>query len=164
MIKAQIKMQQTAFMLLALVLFFALIFVFYFILQSRNLNITANQLEMNRVGEFAKFIAGTTEFACAGEQYCVDSDKIMVLKNMTSYNNYWQVSFIDIVKINGTDRECNFETYPDCNVIHVYDNKKATTKDAPRGSFISLCRHEKVEGYNQNYCELAKLIIGYVVK
>lgn len=166
MIKAQFKIQQMSFMLLAVFLFFILVALFWLSVQYRNLYKQATQLEESKSIEIAAFLSGITEFSCSSNiGTCIDTDKIIVFGNRKAYSEFWPVSYIKIRKIGEGTKEiiCNKANYPDCNVFDVYENPKVTSKSSI-DSFVALCRHERIEDYPARICELGKLIIGYEIK
>jgi len=161
----QFKIQQMSFMLMAVVLLFALVAMFYITIQYRNLHSLASNLEENKAILMANYISGATEFSCAGEQYCIDSDKLIVLENNSMYKDFWPVAYIKIRKIypSGEDVICNKANYPECNLYNVYSNNKIKSQNSI-GTFVALCRYEKLGKYPNRICEFGKMIIGYEVK
>jgi len=164
--KSQFKIQQMSFMLLAIVLFFILVALFYLAIQYRNLQNLAGQQEEEKSFAISQFIADSAEFNCGYESYCVDSDKIMVLMSHSLYKEFWPVAYIRLRKLGDDSGEivCTKANYPDCNVFNVYENSKIEYNGTGIGSFIALCRHEKVDDYPARICELGKIIIGYEAK
>lgn len=164
--RSQFKIQQMAFMLLAVFLFFILVSLFWLAVQYRNLNKQASLLEEEKAMILSEFLSGSSEFSCSSEMggYCIDTDKLMVLINKTVYRELWPVSFIRVRKVHPVegekDVECNKVSYPNCNIYKVFGYDDGTGK----GSFIALCRHEQVDGYFLRKCELGKMIVGYVTK
>lgn len=160
--KSQLKIQQMAFMLVAVVLFFILAGVFYMVIFSRDLHTQATMLEKDNAVETANILASSAEFSCGS--YCIDADRAMVLGKEKAYENFWKVSSIEIRKVYPGNTEevlCTSANYPNCNLIKVYD-KPGSTGSA--SSFVSLCRREKEGGYVYYKCELAKFIVGYNIK
>jgi len=165
--KGQFKIQQMAFMLLAVFLFFILVSLFWMAIQSRNLHKRAVELEQSKVLLMVQFLSSTSEFSCSREMgpYCIDSDKLIVLKNKSVYKNFWPVSFIRIRKVYPRmekDVVCNEANYPNCNIFDIYSGGgEGGGGGSGEGSFVALCRYEKVEGYSTRICDLGKMIIGY---
>jgi len=163
--RGQMKIQQTAFMLLAITLFFVLVGLFILVFRMGGLRETATILEEDNAMLLVSKLANSPEFSC-GDAFgtskvdCVDADKVMALKeNINVYEGFWGVSSIEIRKIypkSETDIECNLLTYPDCNLIQI---KKGTGYSV--SNFVSLCRKETFEGSPYNKCELAKLMVSY---
>jgi hypothetical protein len=164
--KSQFKIQQMSFMLLAVVLFFILVALFWLVLQYKNLHKIATQLEEEKAFMISGFLSDSSEFNCAGESYCIDTDKIMVLAGKQVYRDFWPVAFIKIRKLGNETKEkiCNKANYPDCNVYNVYSNEKVKYNGTGIGSFMALCRYEKVDDYTNRICDLGKIIIGYEIK
>ena len=163
---SQFKIQQMSFMLLAVVLFFILVALFWLTLQSKNLHKTATQLEEDKAVAVSIFLADSSEFNCASESYCIDTDKIIALMDKSNYNGFWPVSYIKIRRVGNEtkDKICNKANYPDCNIYDVYNNNNVNYNGTGISSFVALCRYEKVDEYTNRICDLGKIIIGYDIK
>jgi len=164
--RSQFKIQQMAFMLLAVVLFFILVALVWITIQQRNLHKQATQLEEEKAVFLSEFLSSSSEFSCSREMgsYCIDTDKLIVLKNMSIYENFWPVAFIQIRKLDKQKEiRCSKVNYPNCNLFEVYENKNIKSKDSI-GSFVALCRYENINGFPKKFCELGKFIIGYEVR
>jgi len=160
MVKGQFKIQQMAFMLMAVVLFFILVLLFFLLFQSRGLKDKATELRMQKSISMAQILASTPEFTCG--DYCIDTDRLMVLINRSAYMNskFWAVSKIEIIEMYPREGNtiCNFMNYPDCDIYKVYElNEKGSSVD----SFVSLCRREEREGSIYEVCRLGKIIVGF---
>lgn len=164
--KSQFKIQQMVFMLLAVFLFFILVGLFWITLQSRSLQKQATELEEEKTIIISQFLSSSSEFSCTNEegQYCVDTDKLLLLQERESYKEFWPVNFIKVIRLdNEKEKDCNRASYPNCNIYKVYENKKFKGLDekAEIGSFVALCRYEKISGYATRICEIGKIMIGY---
>ena len=91
--KAQLKIQQMAFVLLAITLFFVLAGMFALVFLLSGLRGGATALEEKNALLLVTKLANSPEFSC-GDAYgsdklnCVDADKVMVLsKNIDRYSN-----------------------------------------------------------------------------
>lgn len=164
--RSQFKIQQMAFMLLAVFLFFSMVLLLWAGLQSRNLREKATELERERAIEISGFISGAGEFACSGEENCIDTDKVIFLMKMENYREFWPVAYIKIRKLDGESKEieCDKVNYPDCNIYKVYENKNIVYEGSGEGSYVALCRYEVISGYPTRICELGRIIIGYEIK
>jgi len=161
--KTQFKIQQMAFMLLAVALFFILVGLLWFAVQYRTLHKQATELEESKAVLLSEFLSGSSEFSCGS--YCIDTDKLMVLKNKKVYREFWPVSYIEVREIypeQGT-KICDNINYPNCSVYDIYENEKIKSKSAI-GSFVALCRYENIEGYATRICKLGKILVGYEIK
>jgi len=159
--KGQLKIQQMAFMLLAVFLFFILVGLFYLGVRYKEIHEKATKLGEEKAGINALVLAESPEFSCG--QYCVDSDRLLALKNISAYNEFWPFASIRVIKISdGPEKECNLGNYPDCNLFTIQDRKVSSSREA--SSFVALCRREKNEDYVYRKCEIGKVLIGYEVK
>lgn len=167
--KAQFKTQQMAFMLIAVVVFFAFVGILVLAFNLSSIKETANLLEEQNAMLLVSKLADSPEFSC-GEVFggartnCIDFDKIMILKqDISKYKGFWGVSNIEIRKINdsGKDISCSMANYPACNVIRLLENS-STGYDY--SNFVSLCWKENNEGNIYDKCEIAKLIVRYKEK
>ena len=165
--KAQVKIQQTAFMLLAITIFFVLVGIFVLVFKVGSIRETATILEQDNAMLLVSRLANSPEFSCGNafgtsKVDCVDFDKAMALKESSSkYSDFWGVSNIEIIKIypvTDSKIECDSFTYPDCNIIQI---KSGELTGYSVSNFVSLCRKESFEGIPYNKCELAKLIVSY---
>ena len=165
--KAQIKIQQTAFMLLAITVFFVLVGLFVLVFKIGSIKETATILEEDNAMLLVSRLANSPEFSCGNafgtsKVDCIDADKIMALKESSEkYKDFWGISNIEIRKIYPTDElniECDSFTYPNCNIIQI---KSGGLVGYSVSNFVSLCRKESFEGSPYNKCELAKLIVSY---
>ena len=163
--KAQLKIQQMAFMLMAVTLFFILVGMFVLSVYLSNLKDTALALEEKNAMLLVTKLANSPEFSC-GEAFnrkktnCIDADKVMMLKeNIDKYSDFWDVENIEIRVIYpaSNDKECTLETYPDCNIIKIREGDITSEFS----NFVSLCRKESLNGERYNKCEIAKLMVSY---
>jgi len=166
--KAQLKIQQMAFMLIAVTLFFVLVGMLVLVFSFSGLKQTATMLKEENAMLLTTKLANSPEFSC-GESLgnlktnCIDADKFMMLaERKNKYLGFWGkgISNIEVRKIYPKEEEkiCSQINYPNCNVIKLY------SKDIGGYSilnFVSLCRKESFEGEVYNKCELAKLLISY---
>lgn len=152
--KAQMKIQQMTFMLVAVVLFFALVGLAFLSIRIYNIKKMASSLEEENAMLLVSKLADSPEFSC-GNSFegsrisCIDEDKIMALKQrIGKYSDFWGVVKIEIRRV-----------YPNEGVIEIFS--KSGVKTLPDVSnFVALCRKEESEAGAYNKCELAKLIIS----
>lgn len=162
----QLKIQQMAFMLLAVLLFFILVGLFYVTIQYRNLGKQATQLGEEKAISTSLILADSPEFTYAEESYSVDTDKLMSLIERRAYESLWPETIVSIevrkIYPKAGNGECNKANYPDCNIFNIYD--KDVQSKSSRGSFVALCRKEVEGDYLIKKCELGKIIVGYEIK
>ena len=169
--RSQLKIQQMAFMLMAVTLFFLLVGLFVIVIKFSGLKQKATDLEEENAKLLLSKLSNSPEFSCGdafnyGKVNCIDSDKVMILKeNIAKYNGFWGVASIEIRKIypkSSKDIECTLNSYPNCNIIKVYSKK--VNSGAYKENFVSLCRKDIEEGESYDRCEMAKILISYEVK
>ena len=167
--KSQLKIQQMAFMLIAVTLLFAFVGLFVISIRTSGLTERANLLAEENAIELVGKLANSPEFSCGelfeGRSNCIDADKTMVLKEAKEYDGFWDVNEIKIKRIypaESKEIKCTEENYPDCNVIEIYSDDSENRNY--KSNFVSLCRKEQVEDSIKNKCEIAKLMVSWEVK
>jgi len=155
--QGQLKIQQMTFMLLAVTLFFILVLLFYLAVKTAGLSEDALELEKDKAARLVTKIASSPEFGFEGVAKGVDVDKVMILRNNKEYENFWGIDGIIIRKLYpvAEDRECEFNNYPDCNIIKLFTNRGG----APISSYVSLCRKMGKDGSSYNQCEVGLMMI-----
>jgi hypothetical protein len=161
--RSQLKIQEMAFMLIAVVIFFALAGMFFLVIVYRGMIEQANTFEKEKAVSTVVNIANTPEFSC-GESLCMDADKLMAMQNRPAYKGFWPITSFVVTKIS-KDTEiipCTEKTYPNCNFFEVY--KEEVESEEGVETFASLCRKEVINGFIYNKCELARIIIGFKLR
>lgn len=164
--KAQLKIQQMAFMLMALTLFFVLIGLFFIVTKLSGLKESVTNLEKENAQKLIMKLASSPEFSCEnafrfGEIDCVDFDKVMVLReSISNYNKFWGVADIEITKIYPEKTgECTYMTYPHCKTLKIYSEN--VDKKPAVSNFVALCRKEVINEEVMEICEVGKINIMY---
>jgi ABC-type sugar transport system permease subunit len=160
--KSQLKIQEMSFMILALVLLFIIVGLFFIMMVYSSLYKSANLAAKNRVVLGISNLAGSPEFTC-GESNCIDEDKLMALtwSNITNYRNFWTFDSLRIVKSSGFNKskteliKCTLGNYPNCDFFELYDKK--STSYSEEYTFSALCRKEKESTYIYERCDIAKI-------
>jgi hypothetical protein len=158
--KGQMKIQQMAFVLVAMMIFFALVALVFAGIYFGSLQRGVDDLREQEAKEAARKISGTPEFAwttdggCAG---CIDMDKAFMLKSKTSYSGFWRgITYLQVTKLYPSgEGECTAQTYPDCGSITIVDEGGNMITHS---SFVALCRFSEDE---RRKCELGKVIAGF---
>ncbi len=161
--KGQLKIQEMAFMLLAVVIFFAIAGMFFLVIMYNDLVKSANLLEKEKAISTAISIANTPEFSC-GEALCIDADKLLVMQNRQDYEDFWPVASIVVTKVSSDKEtiECSEKNYPSCNYFKVYDRGIKNIEVVE--TFVSLCGKDKANEYIYNKCELGRVLVGFEKK
>ena len=163
--KAQMKIQQMAFMLIAITIFFAIVGMLILVIRSTGIKGDADALQEENARLLVTKLSNSPEFSC-GEAFgtektnCIDGDKVILLaQNLENYEDLWGKLNIEIRVIYPVRREipCNLENYPNCNFIQLGD--KDISGDF--SNFVALCRKERDGNVIKNKCELAKVFVNY---
>ena len=167
MVKGQMKIQQMAFMLLAVTLLFALVGLFFIAFKFSGLKESATKLQEENALALVSRLANSPEFSCE-ESFdiqrtnCIDGDKLIVLsENMGKYTDFWGVKNIEVRKIYPEFEEeilCNVYNYPYCNIIRLVSED---VEGFSASNFVTLCRKEFENERTYSKCELAKLMVSY---
>lgn len=122
--KAQLKIQQMAFMLVGLAIFFSMVALVYFSISYSGLKKTAENLEETEAMEIVRKLASSPELAFTSASdcpNCVDFDKAYMLKSVDAYKRFWNIDYLMVEKIYpvSTNDECVEPFYPDCSKITI---------------------------------------------
>jgi len=161
--KGQMKIQQMAFVLVATLIFFVMVALFYFSIQMRTIRQEATTLESERASADVAKLSSTAEFAwkagiSAREDCpnCIDLDKALALKFLGGYNSLWKFDYLTIRKtypFTNETIECTLANYPNCNTITIVSKKVGT----PASAIVPLCRWiNEANGYRK--CDIGIII------
>ena len=139
--KGQMKIQQMAFMLVVLVIFFSMVALVYFAFSFSGLKAQAQELRDDEAREIARKLASTPEFAFTSSSdcsSCIDFDKALIMKDNAAYTRFWNLDYLMIERIYPKDGNslCAKNNYPDCNQLVVID--KSNSKIATKTAFVAL--------------------------
>ncbi len=163
--KAQLKIQQMSFMLIAVTLLVIIAGLFFISLMTADIKGGAKKLEEEKAVNLVLRLTNLPEFKCSGERaYCIDAEKAIILKNKEEYNNLelWGIKDIIIKKLYPKNREeedieCNMANFPDCSIIKINTDKE----QEQFSSYAALCRKANSDEIgNYEKCELALVMVG----
>lgn len=144
--KGQMKMQQMAFMLVGLVLFFAMVGIIYFTLSVGSLRKEAQKLQEEEAREITKKLASSPELAFTSKSdcsNCIDLEKALMLadllKTSGDYEKFWNLDYMMIERVypKGAEVECTRFNFPDCNKITIINSTRVVSESP---SFVALAR------------------------
>lgn len=159
--RGQLKIQQMAFVLVALMLLFGLVLVFYVSIKTGSIRSSAEEIRELQSKEAARKIVGSPEFmypagSCTA---CADFDKLFVLKETIaasdSYDSFWNTPLIQIKRLSDSEIECTKQNYPNCDMITLYN---ASSGFSSVSSFIAVCFYDPT--INKERCDLGKVVLG----
>ena len=150
------KIQQMAFVLVAMMIFFAMISLVYLSIRTTGLKKEVVSLREDEARELVRKMSGTPEFSwkedCAT---CIDLDKVFALKERQAYKGFWNLDYLAVSLIYPEkEGECTKTNYPDCRTITIINETGEI--GIPFGAFVSICRWVS-EGGGYEKCELGKI-------
>ena len=163
--KAQVKVQQMAFMIIGLTIFFVLVGLFILSFAFSDLKQSKALLDEQEATLLVQKLANSPEFSCGGafgtvKSNCVDLDKVWALKEkIEDYSEFWDINGIEIIKIYpSSSQECTNSNFPDCAYLTVLESKKL---GVDKSTFVSLCRKESDGRRIYDKCEIGKLVVRF---
>lgn len=155
---AQMKIQQMAFMILAVFLFFILVGLFFLSIELRSIRQEAMILNEEAAISSLQVISGMAEFSYdSREPLTLDEDKLRVLSTIFGYDSFWEVSSIKVYKVYPVEKMIKCPAQ-DCNYYEIYNNGQKNVKEY--STFVSICRKVKEFGYVYDRCEIGKISVG----
>ena len=161
--KGQMKIQQMAFMIVAVFFFFILVGLFFLAWQSGSLTSSFEDLQKEQALTSMGVIANMPELNCDSERsLCLDEDKLNALTGNLSndYNDFWPVASVKVYKIYPAFSESGKKKCPglDCNYWEIYDSAQLGEEEF--SSYVNLCKDMKEAGYVYSKCGVGKLVVG----
>jgi hypothetical protein len=159
----QMKIQQMAFMVLAVFFFFVLVGIFFVGFSFKNIEKSADQLQIEQAISSLKVISDMTELNCGGgEDLCLDEDKLKIMSGNFSagYRNFWPVASVKVYRISPAFSEAIKCPALGCNYFDIYDNGQKNVREY--STYVSICKKIKEEGYVYDKCEIGKLLVGAI--
>jgi len=160
MVKAQLKIQQMAFMIVAVFFFFLLIGMAYLSYQFASVKTKYADLQKEEAIRSLETLTNMPELSCSESFLCIDEDKLYALSVKGGYDELWPVASIKVYKIYPSFKGSTQVKCPDanCNYYLVYDSGQKSVEEY--ASFVSLCKKVREGGYTYNKCEIGKLAVG----
>jgi len=147
--RGQLKMQEMAFVLLALALLGMLGMLFYVRLQSQNVQSAADVLNRERALSLRDRLAFLPEIKCA-EQLCIDKDKVDIMR--TSYSDELKPLFQGVARVEVR------QIYPTEETTVIYDSGKAG--NTTYSSFVNICQQKQIGTLFSYDCGLGMLKVS----
>jgi hypothetical protein len=163
--RAQLRIQEMAFMLLGVFLFFSLVGIFAFTIVFTGVSDSARQIAEDRTLSSVTSLANTPEMSCvASKSNCIDGDKLINLVGRDIYGELWPYSSLRVIKFSGFTKDedglilCTKANYPNCDLFNIYD--KEVSNERAISTHVALCHKELENGHTYDRCETAKIIAG----
>jgi hypothetical protein len=156
---AQMKIQQTIFMILGVFLFFILVGLFVLQVQFNNLRSTAQNLNQAEAINSLITLTEMTELSCSsGISSCVDGDKLEVMSKRKDYATVWPFSSLEVYKVYPAFNKTISCPGVGCNYYKVFDNGQTSTEKV--SAYVTLCYQRMKELQVYDDCEIAKILVG----
>ena len=157
--RGQLQIQQMAFMIVAVFFFFILVGLAYLGFASRSTIESAETLEKEQALKSLQTLIEMPELSCGYQ--CLDEDKLYSLSSKKDYTLF-PVASIKVYKIYPLQTEKISCPAPDCNYYEVYNSRQSRVKEY--GTFVSICKTVRENGYAFNRCEIGKVSVGVILK
>jgi hypothetical protein len=133
-----------AFMLVAVMIFFAMVGLIYFSISMANLQSEVADLRREEAREIVRKLSGTPELAFTSSTdcaVCLDMDKALMLNENNKYDGFWNIDYLMIEKImpDSPDVKCTRANYPNCNKIVIVDKTNGNL-GGTKTAFVALAR------------------------
>ncbi len=160
-IKGQMKIQQMAFMIVAVFFFFVLVGLFFLNVQFKSIKGTFSNLQKEQAISSLGVIANMPELNYdSSETMTVDEDKLVAMSGDSSsvYNQFWPVASIGVYKIYPPQTKIIKCPAYKCNFYQIYNNGQTNVKTY--STYVSICKRIKEDGSIYDKCEIGKLVVG----
>ena len=163
MVKArgQMKIQQMAFMIMAVFFFFVLVGLFILQIQFKDVKSSAEQLQKEQAISSLSVIADMPELNYdSSESMTIDEDKLKIMSGSfgEDYDLFWPVASVEVYKVYPAFDEVKRCPGAECNYYEVYDNGQTNVKTF--STYVSICKKMKESGSIYDKCEIGKLVVG----
>jgi len=163
--KAQLQIQEMAFVLVGIILFFGLLLIVFSVFQSAKIKQSAEEIRREETIGKLESIANMPEFSCR-EAFCIDEEKLIGFidlpqQDKNKYYSLWQKSKIALIKVErvypASSGDCTNASYPNCKTYTIY--KRDVDYEA-HSTFMPLCYYStsQPQGYK---CDITKIIVGF---
>jgi hypothetical protein len=156
--RAQLQIQEMAFVLVGLILFFGLIMLFFAVFQQAKIKSLAEQTRREEIVAKLHSIVNMPEFACR-EAFCIDEEKVLgFLALPTSqkdrYYEKFKKQYIVLIRI---DR-----VWPQGQSIEIYNATSGKSYEA-HSTFVVVCNQSQTQTGPTILCGVGKIVVGFEV-
>ena len=161
----QMKIQQMAFMLVAVFFFFILVGLFFLRVQFSDIQRDAAALSKDSAISSLEVIANMPELNCdSRKNLCLDVDKLKIMSGNfgENYNSLWPVASVRVYTVYPESSVVIKCPAVGCNYYEIWDNGQQNSKEF--STYVSVCEKIKESGYVYDNCEIAKLVVGVLIR
>jgi len=163
--RGQLKIQEMAFVLVAIVIFMVIAGLFFIKIQMAGLKDEVVSQNDDKAISLALKIASLPEFLWSSKNNqcdnCVDLDKVFLLKSSAQtnkiYSQFWTKDITAIkfeVLYPKKEGECTKGNYPNCKTITLLNS---SSEYSFKSAYVSLC---KIDLEGSRKCELGKIYVS----
>ena len=160
----QMKIQQMAFMIVAVFIFFVLVGLFVLNVGFGNIKKGAEELQREQAISSLQVISDMPELNCgSSESLCLDKDKLRVMSGEIGkgYEGFWPVASVKAYVIYPTSEVAVKCPATNCNYYEVFDNGQKNSNEY--STYVSICERIREQGGVYNKCEIGKLVVGVIL-
>ncbi len=162
--KGQIHIQEMIFFIVAVVLLFSIVLLFFTVFQSAKIKKLATEIRREKTIAMLESIATMPEFSCR-QGFCIDEQKVLsFLEKKKEYEDLWNKSKIALIKIERVyplvDKECNLENFPNCKTYIIYNSTKSYEAYA---TYVPLCYVYNEGGFLLEKCDVGEIVVGFEI-
>ena len=161
--KAQWKIQQMAFMILAVFFFFILVGLFFLGWYMSDFQSRKESLLKQEAIASIEVISNMPELNCdSREEFCVDEDKLRIFSGnfARNYDNFWPVSSVRVYKVHPSFDSVVKCPAPNCNYYEIFDSGQENKVEY--SGYVSICKKVREGNYVYDKCDIGKLLVGVV--
>ena len=157
----QFKIQQMAFMILGVFIFFVLVGLFFMRIQMGGLNSSFASLQREAALSSISIISNMPELRySSSEELTLDKDKLVIMASTFSqdYEEFWPVASVKVYKVFPKfEKEVKCPAV-DCNYYEVYKSDQKNVSEV--STFVSICERVREGTTTYDRCEIGKLSVG----
>ena len=159
--KGQLQIQQLAFMIVAIFLFFIIVGLFFLNVSMGNIKGSAQDLKTQKAISFLSTIPPMTEFN-GGCSNCVDKDKLKAFAYFSEeYKQFFPLDSLRAIRVYPKPLNFSFSEEIACPSSECLVLFNSTTSEIVEYSiFVPVCETSKRTGVVFTSCEIWKLIGG----
>ena len=164
MVKAQMKIMQMAFMIVAVFFFFVLVGLFFLSIQFKDVKGSAAQLQRDQAISSLRVIADMPELSYdASEAVTLDEDKLRIMSGNFSryYDDFWPVASVSVYKLWPVATELKPCPGLGCNYYKLFDNGQDNVNTY--STYVSICKKVS-EPKGSDFCSVGKLEVGVKIR
>jgi hypothetical protein len=153
--KGQMKIQETAFVLLGLALLFTMVFLFFIRFQTSNIQMAAETVKQEQAISILEKISAMPELRCSYygiEKLCIDEDKIKIFQPMANSPLY-------IKQWAGLQRVSIKQIWPNEEEFQIYNKGSG---NFTYSTFINICT-QKYTVTSSWVCSLGMMEVSYSI-